>query len=182
MDYVFGYRSQDVRNNLRYGGQDSNKIIYHTAAIGICYDKERDSQLHHIDHSDDIIALAVHDDIVATGEIGKRPKILIWDSNSASTLHSISGFHRRGVCQLEFSADGSILASIGLDDDHSLAIYDTCNGQLLATGKGSRSKVLCIAIFGNEAILTGGDKHVKFWELGNMNGGELPSKKVCFTT
>jgi len=37
MEFVYGYRSYDVRNNLHYD-KDKN-IVYHTAAIGISYTK-----------------------------------------------------------------------------------------------------------------------------------------------
>lgn len=33
LEYVYGYRCHDVRNNLRYTNDDH--FIYHTAALGI---------------------------------------------------------------------------------------------------------------------------------------------------
>jgi WD40 repeat protein len=35
----------------------------------------------------------------------------------------LSGFHKRGIACLAFSASGALLATIGLDDDHSVAVY-----------------------------------------------------------
>ena len=36
----------------------------------------------------------------------------------------LKGFHRRAVLQLAFSPNGKYLASVGQDDDHSVAIWD----------------------------------------------------------
>jgi hypothetical protein len=35
----------------------------------------------------------------------------------------LSGFHKRGIACLAFSASGALLATVGLDDDHSVAVY-----------------------------------------------------------
>lgn len=40
---------------------------------------------------------------------------------------TLSGFHRRAITALSFSRDGRHLASLGCDDDHSLAVYDWGN-------------------------------------------------------
>jgi len=36
LEYVYGYRCHDVRNNLRYTADD--KILYHSAGVGIVLD------------------------------------------------------------------------------------------------------------------------------------------------
>ena len=58
----------------------------------------------------------------------------------------LQGFHRRAVVALCFSpGDGTYLASVGQDNDHSVAIYDWAKEELLATYKGDPNPVLCIA-------------------------------------
>ena len=36
LEYVFGYRCHDTRNNLRYASD--GKFVYHTAAVGVVMD------------------------------------------------------------------------------------------------------------------------------------------------
>ena len=44
------------------------------------------------DHQDDITALALHPDgsTVATGELGKRPLIIVWDSLKMNIIHKFT--------------------------------------------------------------------------------------------
>jgi len=41
LDYVFGVREKDVRNNVRYTSK--GKIVYHTAGVGIVLDAEKNT-------------------------------------------------------------------------------------------------------------------------------------------
>jgi len=43
------------------------------------------------EHDDDILCLAVHPEghCVATGEIGKTPKIVVWDASTGVTLSTV---------------------------------------------------------------------------------------------
>lgn len=51
-------------------------------------------------------------------------EIMLWEVETMSLLCFISDFHIRGVSHLAFSPDGTLLLTIGMDDDHSLALYD----------------------------------------------------------
>lgn len=41
LEYIYGYRCHDARNNLRY--TSNNQIIYHAAGVGIVLDKEKNT-------------------------------------------------------------------------------------------------------------------------------------------
>lgn len=58
LEFVHGYRCHDTRNNLRY--TKNGNFVYHTAAVGIVYNKEDHSQLIFNEHFDDIASLAIH--------------------------------------------------------------------------------------------------------------------------
>jgi hypothetical protein len=77
MEYVYGYRSDDCRNNLRYTSND--KLVYHTSSIGIVMtlDDAR-SQEYFLSHTDDISCLDGNGDIFITGQVGENPLICIW--------------------------------------------------------------------------------------------------------
>ncbi len=64
---MHGYRSFDTRNSVKYTG--SGDIVYTTAALGVVMDTESKEQSYFMQHSDDVVALAIHPhgDIVATG-------------------------------------------------------------------------------------------------------------------
>jgi hypothetical protein len=38
LEYIYGYRCHDARNNLRY--TSTNQIVYHAAGVGIVLNKE----------------------------------------------------------------------------------------------------------------------------------------------
>ena len=66
----FSYRGYDCRNNLFY--LQNGQVVYHVAAVGISYHKEKHTQKFYTEHTDDILCLCVHPlkDIVATGQVG----------------------------------------------------------------------------------------------------------------
>ena len=47
----------------------------------------------------------------------------MWDATSKKTLSVIKGFHSKGVCAVNFSCSGKMLLSVGIDDQHSVAVW-----------------------------------------------------------
>ncbi|OQR83272.1 microtubule-associated protein [Achlya hypogyna] len=174
--FVHGYRGFDTRNNLRYGA-DASTCIYHTAAVGIVYSKAHHRQIFHFGHTDDIVCLAVHPEghLVATGETGKTPKLILWDANSGSSLCTIVGFHRRGVALVAFTSTGEHIVSHGMDDDHSLAIY-SLQGKLIASCSSSKQRILDLDVLATDGLSVG-EKTVLFWSLSQTT---LSIKKGSF--
>ena len=62
-------------------------------------------------------------------------------------------------------ADGKRVASIGLDDDHSIVVWDWKKGQMLSTARGHKDKLFQIkwSPFDENKLVTVGVKHIKFW-------------------
>merc|ERR1711988_304287 len=195
---VHGYRSFDTRDNVRYAksedSKDSESIVYHAAALGIRVDKNNSDskrttqQIYNQDHTDDITCLAVSQcgEYIATGEVGKKPKIVVWN-NTCKTEKVLSGFHKREVSLIAFSrgedfSDQCYLASIGQDENHSICIYNYKKGNMVANAKGDKNKVFALEfVYGkfksNLTIVQCGVNHVRVW---TMNGRNLASKKVPF--
>lgn len=88
LEFVFGYRGFDTRDNLFY--LQNGEIVYHTAATGIVFDPKSHTQKYFIGHhTDDILCLAIDKSsgkLIATGEIGHDPKICIWDATTMECL------------------------------------------------------------------------------------------------
>ncbi|GMF20140.1 unnamed protein product [Phytophthora lilii] len=181
LERVHGYQAQTASNNARY---DANgKIIYHTAALGIVYDKATQRQSFFKSHDDDVVALCAHPNgtTFATSQMGKKPKIYVWDSTSGEAVAPcLEGFHQRFVNAICFSGDGSKLGSVGGDDDHSIAIYSWQSGVLSCQSRGERNNVRNICYHApTREWVTCGDKHVRFW---TEQGKNLTSKKAIFGT
>ena len=193
LEWVYGYSAQDQRNNLRYCLNDSNgdtRVVYPAAALGVVYNPRTHTQQFYHGHDDDITCLTMHPDgeICATGQLGKNPSIHVWrpitDNNRSlgsdpTTLNTLVGFHKRGISQLAFSIQGHKLASIGMDDDHSIAIYDWVNSKLIASGKGSKAKILACAFVpgktgSSSELVVVGNKVIKFFTI---SGRGLKSKR-----
>ena len=69
LKYAFSYRGYDCRNNLFY--LQTSEVVYHVAAVGIVYNREKHAQRFYTQHTDDILCLSVHPhkDFIATGQV-----------------------------------------------------------------------------------------------------------------
>ena len=64
INYVFGYRSYDCRNNVKF---DSNgNVMFHQGSLGIAMNGKK-KQFYMAEHKDDVTCLDVVDDLVVTG-------------------------------------------------------------------------------------------------------------------
>ena len=143
LDHVYGYRAKDCTNNIFY--LKCGDILYHAAALGIVLDIAENTQKFFDLHIDDITAMDLHPDgvKVATGEVGAKPFIFLWDSSSMKKIHEFKGVLLKGITCLKFSENGEKLFGAGIDDDHHIAIFDT----------GAKPSVLCNVKGGREVIL-----------------------------
>eukprot|EP00948_MAST-09A_sp_MAST-9A-sp1_P002160 g2160.t1 len=184
LEHVYGYNAQLCRNNLYYA--KTGEIVYHAAAIGIVYDKVSHQQKFFRRHKGTVISLAVDSNrrFAATGERCKRPLFKIWDAATGMVVHDGCYFHRKGVALLDFSSDGRKLISVGMDPQHTMAIWSTLRGdwtdmKLLAYQKTSLKKVLFAKFTsaGEFQCVTGGINHVMFWQL---HGKRIDVKQGIF--
>eukprot|EP01033_Poteriospumella_lacustris_P007987 gene7987-5748_t len=185
LKYVYGYRGWDCRNNLMFA-DSRHEVVYHIAGVGIVLNTQTNTQILNTEHNADILCLAVHPEghTVATGEVGKFPRIVLWDANTGITIRTFQG-HKKGVAALAFSSDGHMLVSVGLDADHTILVHHTQTGAILGRGKCGRHPitVYCLAVSQSGTIATGGKDFIKFWNLPSLSssGGELSSKTGIFS-
>ncbi|XP_060790211.1 echinoderm microtubule-associated protein-like 5 isoform X1 [Neoarius graeffei] len=176
LHFIHGYRGYDCRSNLFY--TQTGEIVYHVAAVGVVYNRQQNTQRFYLGHDDDILCLAIHPikDYVATGQVGRDSSIHIWETEFLKPLSVLKGFHQFGVCTLDFSADGKRLASVGLDDNHTIVLWDWRKGEKLSAFRGSKDKIFVVKInpYMPDKLITAGVKHLKFWHKA---GGGLIGKK-----
>uniref|UniRef100_A0A3Q4GGM9 EMAP like 5 n=1 Tax=Neolamprologus brichardi TaxID=32507 RepID=A0A3Q4GGM9_NEOBR len=176
LHFIHGYRGYDCRSNLFY--TQTGEIVYHVAAVGVVYNRQQNTQRFYMGHDDDILCLALHPlkDFVATGQVGRDSSIHIWDTEMLKPMSVLKGFHQLGVCALDFSADGKRLASVGLDDNHTIVLWDWRKGEKLSAMRGSKDKIFVVKInpYLPDKLITAGVKHMKFWHKA---GGGLIGRK-----
>ena len=187
LEFVYGARAHDARDNVFFNAK--GEIVYHTAAMGVAYNKESNTQRFLIDdpnarsptgHRGDIVSMARHPSgsIFATGEVAKSPRILVWSAEDMrGPLIVLQGMLKRAVSSLTFSRDGHLLAAIGADIDFTLVLYRWQTGALLASSPVSRDKIVQVrwSPF-QDYVVTAGVKHLAFWSTE-----PLKSKAAVFS-
>ena len=169
LNYIYGYRSQDTRNNIHYLKDGS--IVYHAAAVGIVHDKNTNSQRFFNLHRQTISAIAFHPDgiRVATGDNSEIPYIYIWDSTTCSQIAAFKGELAQGIKYLAFSPTGDYLAAVDIEDDRTLAIYDANNAILVALANIGPANVLQVDFKAENELVSVGEKHIMFWKMNNKS-------------
>ncbi|OQR90411.1 microtubule-associated protein [Thraustotheca clavata] len=175
MEWVYGYRGHDCRNNVKYTKQ--GRIVYPIAKVVVVFETKSWSQRHFKQHQDEVVSIAMHPEleIIASGEVGKYPAIHIWHSHSLSILSTLRGVHKRGIVELAFNGSGSVLASAGGDPDSTILIYDWAMGQLLAQIKTGNYKILGLGFQPNtnssfsETLVAVSQHDVSFLRISGRN-------------
>ena len=135
LSYVFGYRSYDVKQNIYW--KNNEEIIYHAACVGIIHNIETNeqkflggnSESFKNKHNDEITCISYSNStsqLLATGQIGIRPKILIWCLENktptlCSTFYQIQG--SKQVSCLAFSNNQRYVSSIGADTNNTFFVF-----------------------------------------------------------
>ena len=103
------------------------------------------------EHTDNVMCFRMHGNgkICASGQVGRTPKLLVWDTQSLVTVSELVG-HYGGVSHVSFSptaegGEGKLLASVGLDEHHSLIIHDWRSGAIVASCKGNPAKTFDVS-------------------------------------
>ncbi|XP_054988385.1 echinoderm microtubule-associated protein-like 1 isoform X2 [Sorex araneus] len=190
LEWVYGYRGRDCRNNLYL--LPTGETVYFIASVVVLYSVEEQLQRHYTGHNDDVKCLAIHPDriTIATGQVagtskdGKQlpPHVRIWDSVTLNTLHVLgTGFFDRAVTCIAFSKSngGSSLCAVDDSNDHVLSVWDWQREERLAAVKCSNEAVFAADFHPTDpsTIVTCGKSHLYFWSL---EGSALAKKQGLF--
>ena len=193
LEYVYGYRGFDTRNNVRYismhhAGVKTRKILYHAAALGVVMDpcdaSKRKKQSYFRGHTDDIMSIAVMSRVLADGKVqtlvatGQQgaANTFVWDAATRQTLATLQT-KQKSINAIAFSCSGRFLVTIS--EDKQVVVSDWAGNRVLASDKGDPATTFHVAC-GNDAentfsFLAVGDKFLRMYTL---NGRNLTSTKI----
>jgi hypothetical protein len=79
LEWCHGYNSNNSKNNIF--SQKDGTIVYNAAGLGVVYDVKSNTQKFFDLHIDDVTAIDYCEATgnVATGELGPRPSIYVWN-------------------------------------------------------------------------------------------------------
>ena len=136
LEHIFGFRIEDCRQNLFYLQKD--ELLYISSSLGIIQNIDDLSQTlfggfatkeERECHDNDIMSLAFYQgdvSMVATGQRGMKPTILVWSPLDTSVVYA--KFHQpkgsKEVSALDFDKDGHYLASFGKDEKNTFYVFD----------------------------------------------------------
>jgi WD40 repeat protein len=172
IEYVYGYRSYDTRNNLRYSTK--GEAVYHTAGTGIVLNQAKNTMRTTTVHNDDITCLDSWKNLVVTGEMGRRPLIAVWDTDTMEVIVSFSKPLEKSISNVAFSPSGKYIAATSMSDNHEIAIYDVIKKELVATGNGPRSPIFALKFTQEEdKVVCGCAKEIVFANFSSGKGLKL---------
>jgi len=187
LEWVHGLNTKQGRQCVGYTGR--GELVYPAGALGVVYDLNLGKQRFMNGHTDQVTCLRVFvgpshavqgDDLavtggltsapvtlVASGESGRVPKVLVWSPGSPtetpSILASLKGFHKDGVSQLAWCPKGERIVTVGASAFHCVAVYNWRAQELLFCALGSEHPVLDCCWSSPTAFVTCGVNHVHFW-------------------
>ena len=160
------------------------------------YNKKRNDQIFYSGHDVELSNVCVSRDgkLAASVERCNRPSIHIWDSQTCQLIIKLPVFHRRGVVHMVFSPDRKRMVSVGQDQDHSIALWESpsgswVDGRLLASSKADTNPCLFCDFYtkctDGYILASGGRFHQKFWYVDgrclNANYPEYDAKQKIGT-
>jgi microtubule-associated protein-like 6 len=167
MQWIYGFNNHSSTQNLYYTARGD--IVYPAAAVVVVQNIARHEQRHFLEHSDLVSCIKVYIDAdgittVASGEIGLRPAILVWDAETLQLRSVLKGLHRNGIVQLDFSSSGHEVVSIGLDPYHSVAVYKWSTQERIFAARSTPEACHDIRYLDENVFASCGDGHVFFWK------------------
>ena len=177
VEHVFGLRLEDTRQDLFYLSKE--ELLYISSGFAIIQNIDDYSQIifggfenesENVCHDNVITSIAFMKNkvsLVATGQRGIKPKILVWspiDPNVVfATFEQPKG--SKEVTSLAFDSNGHYLASFGKDDKNTFYIWDLRTKSLYwsqSTGEGDKNFLfdICFHPDNNQIFICGINKFI----------------------
>jgi WD40 repeat protein len=189
LEWIYGYKSFDVRNNLVYN--NVGDIIYPVASVVVVYKHAHRIQRHFQAHNDEVRCLAQHPvnlNIIASGqtasfardENGREPHIAIWDSTDFAKVWVLKLTPAdKSIRALAFSGNGKYLASISNDVHHTIKLWDWETRTMLGSSRGDSYALFAIKWNHKDPseFVTVGKHHAVFWKVSRNH--RLVEEHIC---
>ena len=166
---------------------EDHEIVYCTAGLGVVYDKKKNAQRFFRGHTDDVKCLTVSKarDLCASGQLGREPTAIVWDPYTCASLKVLTHPRgTRGVNAVGFDRDAKTLATVGMDNNHTIFVWDWRAGVCRHELRGHADvppKVYGVVFdwVGEDpaAFLTYGVNHIKFWKKTETRSGGARAPK-----
>mmetsp|Transcript_28378 Transcript_28378/g.95552 ORF Transcript_28378/g.95552 Transcript_28378/m.95552 type:complete len:832 (+) Transcript_28378:59-2554(+) len=217
LEHAHGYAGEPARKGHAGGRNalwttDGCALVFPAAALVVLHDpaKNRQTFFHgHATNGDAVTALARHpnEDVFASGQAGKRPKICVWraprdDAADADALAELQlPGAARAVALLRFSPCGHLLLSLASDEAQTMTVWDWRRAQALVQQRCGAAHLhslefhaslysvaadaspdwSVVALQPGEAqycLASCGARHVKFWTLTLVDDDDAPASKA----
>ena len=206
LEYVYGYRAIDSRQNLYFNKQ--GHACYFTAALGVALNPDTNTQVWfgggEVDctaknvardtnhHTDDIMSIDMcsHKEKCVTGQVGSSPCLFVWGTEDAKKWSRIKiPKGARGIAAVAFNEDNHKIACVDLHNDHHVYAFEFQGTQIMKA-KGDTNRIKDIAWSrkaGSTKFATAGTKHIYFWDSsdpgfkkrGIFGGKSMTSFSCC---
>lgn len=167
MEWVYGYNGHLAKHNVHY--TKFGEVVYPAATMVVVFNIGDCHQTHYTGHVDLVSAVKVFHgqsgpSVAASGEIGVRPAVHVWDTRTLTTLSVLRGFHRYGITQLDFSPSGEHLVTLGMDPYHCIAVYHWRSQTRILAAKATWKPCIDVRYLDENTVACCGGKHLYFWK------------------
>jgi microtubule-associated protein-like 6 len=185
LHHIFGYRADASISPGNAHWSHDGKVVYPAGALGVVSTTDRDQcyfGYHHDSnqtcpkivtqggHHDDVTCLKIcaQRKMVATGQIGKKPVLHVWDVDSRqSKMYKRLAVKDKSITAIAISPDASIVGCTEGGDEHNTYFYNVADGSLLFCDSADKSNKINDMAFcpTNKRAVTVGQRHIKFWDM-----------------
>ena len=132
----------------------------------------RGELLNLVGHKGGVVAVAYDPSGKRIASSGDDGTVRIWDANDGRQLHELSAYQgeppKSRKHDLAWSPDGKMLATTG--SDNTVLCWEANTGQRIATLKGHKLPVRCVAFSPDgQRLATGGEDGIRVWQMSGAD-------------